>query len=123
MSGWNEYVKMAKDLLCQHQALLSLIAEAILKAGSCRDALRKCWDNLMALIRLVKAWALGEYKQIPWLSIAFAVAAIIYFVNPFDLIPDTIPVIGYLDDATVIGFAISAMGEDFNAFINWEQGI
>lgn len=37
------------------------------------------------------------------------VGAIVYFVVPNDLIPDYIPVIGYADDAAVLGAAIKAM--------------
>jgi len=35
-------------------------------------------------------------------SILMAIAAVIYFVSPFDLIPDSIPVLGLVDDTSVI---------------------
>jgi len=35
--------------------------------------------------------------------------AIFYFVVPDDLVPDYLPIIGYADDAAVIGMAIKMM--------------
>ena len=52
---------------------------------------------------------------------ALAIAAILYFVNPFDVIPDFIPGFGYLDDATVIGFVIASIGSDIRKFRRWER--
>jgi uncharacterized membrane protein YkvA (DUF1232 family) len=40
---------------------------------------------------------------------AVLVGAIVYFVAPDDLIPDYLPIIGYADDAAVIGMAIKLM--------------
>jgi uncharacterized membrane protein YkvA (DUF1232 family) len=58
---------------------------------------------------------------VPWQTIVLAIAAVVYFVNPFDLIPDLIPVIGYLDDATIVGFVIASIGGDIANFRDWEQ--
>ena len=38
---------------------------------------------------------------------AIAVGALLYFLNPIDLIPDSIPVFGYLDDFAVMSLAVS----------------
>jgi uncharacterized membrane protein YkvA (DUF1232 family) len=40
---------------------------------------------------------------------AVLVGAIVYFVAPDDLIPDYLPIIGYADDAAVLGVAIKLM--------------
>ena len=38
----------------------------------------------------------------PWYARALAIAVVAYAVSPIDLIPDPIPVLGYLDDALII---------------------
>lgn len=75
----------------------------------------------MALFRLVGAWAKGEYKNVPKKVIFLGVSAIIYFLMPFDLIPDFVPVSGYIDDAAVVGYVIKSTGEYLENFRIWEK--
>jgi uncharacterized membrane protein YkvA (DUF1232 family) len=42
---------------------------------------------------------------------AIAFAALAYFIMPIDLVPDTIPVIGMLDDGSVVAFALWALDQ------------
>jgi uncharacterized membrane protein YkvA (DUF1232 family) len=40
---------------------------------------------------------------------AIAIGALLYFISPIDLIPDHIPVIGYLDDLAVLSLAVNTV--------------
>jgi uncharacterized membrane protein YkvA (DUF1232 family) len=51
-------------------------------------------EKFFVLGRLVKAYASGHYKSIPWKTLLIIVAAVIYFVNPLDFVPDLIPIAG-----------------------------
>ena len=51
---------------------------------------------------LVRSYVKKEYRDIPIGSIIAIVSALIYFVSPLDIVPDSIPVIGYFDDAAVV---------------------
>lgn len=48
--------------------------------------------------------------RVPWYAKAVAAATVAYAVSPIDLIPDFIPVLGYLDDLVIVplGIALSA---------------
>ncbi|HEU5146595.1 MAG TPA: DUF1232 domain-containing protein, partial [Chryseosolibacter sp.] len=59
-------------------------------------------DRFFVLGRLIKAYALGQYREVPWKTILLIVAAVIYFVNPLDLVPDIIPLTGLTDDFAVL---------------------
>lgn len=83
--------------------------------------LSQVWEYLTAFFRLFKAYITGEYTDIPWGSIVLITIAIIYFVNPLDLIPDPIPIIGYADDAAVIALVAFKVKFDLEKFIEWEK--
>jgi uncharacterized membrane protein YkvA (DUF1232 family) len=86
------------------------------RAGPFRD-LR---DSLALLFRLVRAYAKGEYREIPWQSLVLIVAAILYFLTPIDVIPDFVVALGYLDDAAVLAWVMSTAGSELERFRHWE---
>jgi uncharacterized membrane protein YkvA (DUF1232 family) len=69
----------------------------------------------------VKAYAQGEYKTIPWKSLLLVVAAILYFINPIDLIPDLLPVLGLTDDFAILYMVYKSVGADIDNFLEWEK--
>jgi uncharacterized membrane protein YkvA (DUF1232 family) len=98
-----------------------LVDEAMKKAkGKNKGPLDEVWRYLTALIRLTRAYFNRQYTDIPWHTIVLAIAALIYFVSPLDLIPDVIPVIGLSDDAVVIAFVVAQIKADLDNFLAWE---
>jgi len=68
------------------------------KVGSISTALPFIRDAI-AMYKLLKdPYADWTYKTI-------VIGALAYFILPVDMIPDTIPVAGYLDDASVVATA------------------
>lgn len=47
-------------------------------------------------------WFACKHPQTPWLAKAIAAVAVAYALSPIDLIPDFIPVLGYLDEALLL---------------------
>jgi uncharacterized membrane protein YkvA (DUF1232 family) len=45
--------------------------------------------------------------RVPWYARAFAAVVVAYAFSPIDLIPDPIPVLGYLDDLVIIPLGIA----------------
>jgi uncharacterized membrane protein YkvA (DUF1232 family) len=88
-------------------------------AGS-GGALNGLWESLMALLRLIRAYAKGEYREVPWQSLVLIVAAILYFLTPIDVIPDFIVGVGYLDDAAVIAWVVNTVKSVLDDFLRWE---
>src|SRR3954447_9575037 len=66
----------------------------------------------------IKAWARNLKRdshaiylasrdpRVPWYAKALAVAVAAYALSPIDLIPDFIPVLGYLDDLIIVPLGI-----------------
>jgi uncharacterized membrane protein YkvA (DUF1232 family) len=98
----------------------ALLADAMRKAEHQEGRLRRIWGELHALFRLVRAWLKGTYREVPWKTIVLVLAALVYFLNPLDMIPDAMLGIGYLDDATVIAWVLRSVKRDLERFAAWE---
>jgi uncharacterized membrane protein YkvA (DUF1232 family) len=85
-----------------------------------RGPFAETWPYLMAMIRLIRAFHQHEYRDISAQNLLVVVAAIIYFVSPFDVIPDSVPILGNIDDAFVVRLAMKSVGADLDAFMAWE---
>ena len=119
--GFKKAELKAKKLLENKEQLKELLGSAQKKAKRKKEQMKSVWVDLQTLLCLLKAWKKGQYKEVPWRTILYAATAICYFVNPIDLIPDFIPITGFLDDITIITFVINSLKEDLNRFLAWEE--
>jgi len=76
--------------------------------------------DVKIMISLVKDYFNGSYREIPWWTIAAVVTALLYALNPFDLIPDFVPYVGLLDDAGVVGVCLLAIEQDLEKYKEWK---
>ena len=113
----------AEEYIRDPEKSKQLYEEALKKAKEKeknKGPLADLWNSLTALFRLLHAYIRHEYTDIPWGSLVLVVVAILYFVLPFDLIPDWIPIAGFIDDAAVIAFVIRQIKVDLDNFLKWE---
>lgn len=55
------------------------------------------------------AWLAARDPRVPWLARLLAVAVAAYALSPIDLIPDFIPVLGWLDDLIIVPLGLLAV--------------
>jgi uncharacterized membrane protein YkvA (DUF1232 family) len=55
---------------------------------------------------VVAVWIAGRDPRVPWHVKALALAVAAYALSPIDLIPDFIPVLGYLDDLIIVPLGV-----------------
>lgn len=77
--------------------------------------------DLPVLVSLIYSYIKKEYTEIPTASLISIIVAFIYLVNPFDLVMDSIPVVGLLDDAAVIGFVVKSIHDDLEVYKKWKE--
>lgn len=69
------------------------------------------WKRLSMLWTLVRGdlkklcWALRDPRAPRWLKLATA-GLVLYLLSPIDLLPDTIPLLGVVDDLVLLPLAI-----------------
>ena len=117
---FNSAVASAKRLIKHPDQLRQLTEEALIKMQKHSTAIREIFADLQIILQLVKAWLAGGYNDISLKSIAILIGAILYFLNPFDAIPDAIPVIGYFDDVSVVAWVLKTLKNEIKKFREWE---
>lgn len=78
-------------------------------------------EKFNQLGRLAMAYATGRYRRLPVKAIISVAAALLYFLNPFDLLPDALPVLGLTDDFAVLTWVYRNLSNEISAFESWEN--
>ena len=70
--------------------------------------MRNLKERLEALnVQVATVFFAMKHPQTPWLAKALGTVVVVYALSPIDLIPDFIPVIGYLDDLILLPVLIA----------------
>jgi uncharacterized membrane protein YkvA (DUF1232 family) len=101
--------------------LRSLFEQAAKETASLpKQRFKENWLYLQTMLRLVRAYEEGEYKQVSKDDLIWIVTALNYLIDPFDLIPDRTPFLGFVDDAIVVEFAVDKTRQTLDNFMVWE---
>lgn len=114
--------KGAGSIVRDKNRLHGLVDKAALNIDSGVSHLNSVKDDFKTLLSMLKASVKGEYSGVSRATLLLSAGAALYFVNPFDAIPDILPATGLLDDATVIGIVITSVKKDIESFKLWETG-
>ena len=77
--------------------------------------------NILVMASLIRSFIRKEYTDIPIGTIIAIISALVYFVSPIDIIPDGIPVFGYIDDAAVVAACWTLVESDVKEYITWRE--
>ena len=76
--------------------------------------------DMPVMLAMLRSYVRREYTKVPLDTILLALAAVIYVVNPFDVVPDVLAGLGYLDDATAVGVVLNAIHSDVVDYKKWQ---
>ncbi len=77
--------------------------------------------DIELMFAMLRDYWQGHYRDIPWKSIAAVAGALLYVLNPLDLIPDIILGFGLLDDAGVIAICLNLVEADLYRYAAWRE--
>jgi curved DNA-binding protein CbpA len=90
------------------------------KLEKASPSLKRILENVKDLYHLFNDAIKKRYKLHP-LSLGMIGGGLLYFIMPVDLIPDVIPLVGYLDDLAVLTTIINSLQGEITAYRNWKK--
>lgn len=94
----------------------SKIEDKISKSGM----LEKYAELGKLMFQMLKDYRKGIYTDVPWFTIGTIVFSLLYVLNPFDIVPDFIPVVGYIDDLSVFALGLRFIETDLHNYLDWK---
>ena len=74
------------------------------------------------IISMLDDYYHGRYKKIPTAALLGSLVIIAYLVSPVDLIPDNVPILGFIDDAFIINFfVILCVDKELERYRQWRN--
>jgi uncharacterized membrane protein YkvA (DUF1232 family) len=111
--------KDAKEKFKQYQKE-TLSTEDLELAEQKADKLGDQINNFKLLLEMVKDHWSGSFK-INKASLAIIIGAIVYVISPLDAIPDLIPFFGWIDDVSVITFAMTEIQSVLKEYLMYKE--
>ena len=97
------------------------IKEALGKAVTNKSDLEGVWAKMLLLFAVAKDYVNGDYTEIPKRSIVAILGGLIYFLSPIDVVPDFIPVLGFIDDVFILNLVYKQVIKDLERYKIWKD--
>lgn len=116
--AFSQYTDKAKQYINDSEGIKNLMAKLDDKMQSIPQV-GPVWDNLKSMISMLGAYSRKEYTDVPVRTIAAIIGALLYVLNPLDIMMDVIPVVGFADDIAIIVLAYNIAKPDVERYNNW----
>ena len=74
------------------------------------------------IISMLDDYYHGRYKKIPTAALLGSLGIIAYLVSPLDLIPDNVPILGFIDDAFIINTVVTlCVDKELERYRQWRN--
>jgi len=80
-------------------------------------------EEVLLAMALVKDYATGRYRKLPYWAIGAIVFMLLYVANPLDAIPDFLIGVGQLDDILVVTLCLIMVRQDIREYKYWREYI
>ncbi|KQR72524.1 YkvA family protein [Pedobacter sp. Leaf176] len=111
----------ASVLLKDKSKASDTIKEALGKAVTNKGELEGVWTKMVLLFAVAKDYVNGDYTEIPKRSIMAILGGLIYFLSPIDVVPDFVPVLGFIDDVFVLNLVYKQVLKDLQKYKIWKD--
>ncbi len=92
--------------------------EGAVKVPFVGDSIAQAQD----IVYMLNDYYRGNYKRVPFTAIIGATLIVAYLASPYDLIPDNVPILGFVDDALIINVVVSlCLDRELEEYRRWRS--
>jgi len=111
----------ASVILSDKTRASNTIKDALGKAVTNKGDLEGVWAKLVLLFAISKDYVNGDYTEIPKRSIIAILGGLVYFLSPIDVVPDFVPVLGFIDDIYILNLVYRQVLKDLEKYKTWKD--
>jgi len=118
------FVSRASKLLGKPFKIVTILNEVATKladANNKDNKFKQLFDVALTVVRMVRSYITGEYREIQSSTVISGLAVLLYVLSPIDLVPDFIPVLGFLDDLSLVSWFVGKFQGEIVRFRDWEN--
>ncbi|SHK69698.1 YkvA family protein [Hymenobacter psychrotolerans] len=101
--------------------VLNEVANKLASKDSGDNKFRQLFDVARTVVRLVRNYVSGNYRQVETGTIVSALGVLLYTLSPIDLVPDFVPIVGFLDDLALLSWFVEKFQGEITRFREWEK--
>lgn len=83
--------------------------------------LKRFIEDGKLLLSIVKDYLKGNYRKVPYWVIGAIAFTLLYVLNPTDFVPDVLPFVGLVDDATLVGVCLYLVEKELKDYKIWKS--
>jgi uncharacterized membrane protein YkvA (DUF1232 family) len=118
------FVNRATKLLGKPFKVVTILNETANKLAdkeSKDNKFKQLFDVALTVVRMVRSYITGEYREIQSSTVIAGLAVLLYVLSPIDLVPDFIPVLGFLDDLSLVSWFLGKFQDEVTRYREWEN--
>lgn len=88
--------------------------------GAVPERMHRVAKQTRLMLEALDDFKAGAYREIPWSSVVVMAGALLYTLNPADVVPDIVPFLGTLDDITLVAVAVRLVQKDLRRYCEYK---
>jgi uncharacterized membrane protein YkvA (DUF1232 family) len=114
--------KQVDAVIRQEEKVKELVSQTIRKIGKIGEdpRIKKLVAPIGVFIRMIKAHFNGAHK-LTGSTLGLLVLGLVYFISPFDIVPDFLGFFGFADDLSVVLAIYAKVKDEVEEFLDWER--
>lgn len=111
----------AEALLGDPEKIDALLAQVKTNVSDLPQTAVGALQNIPLMASMIKGYVTQQYTNVSPKVVASVLGSLLYLVKGKDLIPDSIPVLGLVDDVAVVALAMKLNEKEIEEFKQWQE--